>query len=229
MELRGGGGARRLRELVARPEAALRRRPGRRPRARGGRAPRRAAPGAGRPGRRRPVRARRPGQGAPRYGRGRGPRGRRRTAGGDRADAAHHRSQRGDARRSLPALDRQAARRVLGVVRVLPALGGSRRPQHPGTLRTARARLPAIAAMGFDIVYLPPIHPIGVTHRKGANNSLDPGPDDPGSPWAIGDAGGRSHRDPPRPRQHQGLRRLRRGGAQDGARGGARLRAAVQS
>ena len=44
--------------------------------------------------------------------------------------------------------------------------------------------------MGFDIVYLPPIHPIGVTHRKGANNNLEPGPDDPGSPWAIGSAEG---------------------------------------
>jgi starch synthase (maltosyl-transferring) len=55
-----------------------------------------------------------------------------------------------------------------------------------GTLRSARARLPGIAQMGFDIVYLPPIHPIGTTNRKGSNNSLTPGPDDPGSPWAIG-------------------------------------------
>jgi starch synthase (maltosyl-transferring) len=60
----------------------------------------------------------------------------------------------------------------------------------PGTLRSATARLPAIAAMGFDIVYLPPIHPIGVTHRKGPNNSLTPGKDDPGSPWAIGSKAG---------------------------------------
>ncbi len=55
-----------------------------------------------------------------------------------------------------------------------------------GTLRSARARLPGIAQMGFDIVYLPPIHPIGSTHRKGSNNALAPGPNDPGSPWAIG-------------------------------------------
>jgi starch synthase (maltosyl-transferring) len=55
-----------------------------------------------------------------------------------------------------------------------------------GTFTTAAKRLPAIAAMGFDIVYLPPIHPIGTSHRKGANNTLTPGPDDPGSPWAIG-------------------------------------------
>jgi starch synthase (maltosyl-transferring) len=60
-----------------------------------------------------------------------------------------------------------------------------------GTLKQAAERLPAIAAMGFDVAYLPPIHPIGRTHRKGPNNTLDPGPDDPGSPWAIGsEAGG---------------------------------------
>ncbi|MGH2816706.1 MAG: maltotransferase domain-containing protein, partial [Actinomycetota bacterium] len=60
-----------------------------------------------------------------------------------------------------------------------------------GTLKQAAERLPAIAAMGFDVVYLPPIHPIGNAHRKGPNNTLDPGPDDPGSPWAIGsEAGG---------------------------------------
>ncbi|MFD0368934.1 alpha-1,4-glucan--maltose-1-phosphate maltosyltransferase [Streptomyces sp. NPDC127114] len=55
-----------------------------------------------------------------------------------------------------------------------------------GTFRTAAERLPAIAAMGFDVVYLPPIHPIGVTHRKGPNNSLSASPEDVGVPWAIG-------------------------------------------
>ena len=55
-----------------------------------------------------------------------------------------------------------------------------------GFRRTATDRLPAVAAMGFDVVYLPPIHPIGHTFRKGRNNTLDPKPDDPGSPWAIG-------------------------------------------
>jgi starch synthase (maltosyl-transferring) len=60
-----------------------------------------------------------------------------------------------------------------------------------GTFRTAIERLPGVAAMGFDVVYLPPIHPIGHTNRKGRNNTLNPGPDDPGSPWAIGaEAGG---------------------------------------
>jgi starch synthase (maltosyl-transferring) len=55
-----------------------------------------------------------------------------------------------------------------------------------GTFRTAAKRLPEIAAMGFDVVYLPPIHPIGRTFRKGPNNTLDAGENDPGSPWAIG-------------------------------------------
>ncbi|MGO4341592.1 maltotransferase domain-containing protein [Pedococcus sp. 2YAF34] len=59
-----------------------------------------------------------------------------------------------------------------------------------GTLRTAAERLPAIAGMGFDVVYLTPIHPIGTTARKGPNNTLDAGPDDPGSPYAIGSPDG---------------------------------------
>ncbi|MFG2316823.1 alpha-1,4-glucan--maltose-1-phosphate maltosyltransferase [Streptomyces tendae] len=60
-------------------------------------------------------------------------------------------------------------------------------PAQPhGTFRTAARRLPAIAAMGFDVVYLPPIHPIGTTHRKGRNNTLTATADDVGVPWAIG-------------------------------------------
>ena len=66
-----------------------------------------------------------------------------------------------------------------------------------GSLRSAAKRLPAIAAMGFDVVYLPPIHPIGTAYRKGPNSPEFPGgnphdiqPDDPGSPWAIGAAAG---------------------------------------
>ncbi len=59
-----------------------------------------------------------------------------------------------------------------------------------GTLTTAAKRLDAVAAMGFDVIYLPPIHPIGEVNRKGPNNTLDPGPDDPGSPWAIGSKAG---------------------------------------
>ncbi|WP_330285810.1 alpha-1,4-glucan--maltose-1-phosphate maltosyltransferase [Streptomyces sp. NBC_00576] len=65
-------------------------------------------------------------------------------------------------------------------------------PEHPhGTFRTAARRLPAIAAMGFDVLYLPPIHPIGHTFRKGPNNTLSASAQDVGVPWAIGsEAGG---------------------------------------
>ena len=63
-------------------------------------------------------------------------------------------------------------------------------PPHSGTFRTAAARLPAIAAMGFDVVYLPPIHPIGHSFRKGPNNETESAPADVGSPWAIGAAEG---------------------------------------
>ena len=59
-----------------------------------------------------------------------------------------------------------------------------------GTFREAESRLADIAAMGFDVVYLPPIHPIGETHRKGRNNAITASPGDPGSPWAIGSAAG---------------------------------------
>jgi starch synthase (maltosyl-transferring) len=63
-------------------------------------------------------------------------------------------------------------------------------PLRGGTFRDAEARLPAIADMGFDVLYLPPVHPIGTTHRKGRNNALAAQPGDPGSPWAIGSAAG---------------------------------------
>ncbi len=66
---------------------------------------------------------------------------------------------------------------------------GRREPQG-GTLRTAMCRLEPIARMGFDVVYLPPVHPIGTTARKGRNNALHAGPGDPGSPWAIGSPDG---------------------------------------
>ena len=55
-----------------------------------------------------------------------------------------------------------------------------------GTLRDCEQRLPYVAGMGFDVLYLPPIHPIGRSFRKGKNNELGAGPDDLGSPWAIG-------------------------------------------
>lgn len=64
-------------------------------------------------------------------------------------------------------------------------------PETHGTLRGAAEFLPRIAQMGFDVVYLPPVHPIGHSFRKGRNNSPTAEPNDPGSPWAIGsEAGG---------------------------------------
>ena len=63
-------------------------------------------------------------------------------------------------------------------------------PTRSATFDEAAARLPYVASMGFDVLYLPPIHPIGRSFRKGPNNSLQPGPNDPGSPWAIGAAEG---------------------------------------
>jgi starch synthase (maltosyl-transferring) len=64
-------------------------------------------------------------------------------------------------------------------------------PARHGTFKDVEARLPYIAEMGFDVLYLPPIHPIGRAFRKGPNNTLDAKPNDPGSPWGIGgEAGG---------------------------------------
>ena len=63
-------------------------------------------------------------------------------------------------------------------------------PTRSATFAEASALLPRIADLGFDVVYLPPIHPIGATHRKGRNNALVAAAGDPGSPWAIGSAEG---------------------------------------
>ena len=59
-------------------------------------------------------------------------------------------------------------------------------PGRPGTFRDVEARLDYVAGMGFDVLYLPPIHPIGVAYRKGQNSSLNASAGDPGCPWAIG-------------------------------------------
>ncbi len=70
-------------------------------------------------------------------------------------------------------------------------------PRSCGTLRDCEARLDYAAEMNFDVVYLPPVHPIGKVNRKGHNNSIAAEPDDPGSPWAIGsDEGGHKAIDP---------------------------------
>ena len=63
-------------------------------------------------------------------------------------------------------------------------------PGRQGNFQDCIQRLPEIGAMGFDVIYLPPIHPIGRSFRKGKNNSLTAGPQDPGSPWAIGNEQG---------------------------------------
>jgi starch synthase (maltosyl-transferring) len=63
-------------------------------------------------------------------------------------------------------------------------------PGRHGTFRDVEDRLADVAAMGFEVLYLPPIHPIGRAFRKGRNNTPAAGPDDPGSPWAIGGAEG---------------------------------------
>jgi starch synthase (maltosyl-transferring) len=79
---------------------------------------------------------------------------------------------------------------------MFPRSGGTD-PNRSATFREAESALPRIAAMAFDVLYLPPIHPIGHTHRKGRNNTLTPEPDDVGSPWAIGsEAGGHTAVEP---------------------------------
>jgi starch synthase (maltosyl-transferring) len=63
-------------------------------------------------------------------------------------------------------------------------------PRSWGGLKGVERQLPKLAELGFDVIYLPPIHPIGHTNRKGRDNALVAGPDDPGSPWAIGNQTG---------------------------------------
>ena len=86
------------------------------------------------------------------------------------------------------AVDRQKAR-FSSWYEMFPRSCSGKENQH-GTFKNCETRLPYIAEMGFDVLYLPPIHPIGHTHRKGKNNAIQAGPDDPGSPWAIGAAEG---------------------------------------
>lgn len=108
------------------------------------------------------------------------------------------------AERPLMTLRSASAEQVLHVDRTRAGVGawyeffprseGARRLKdgtvRSGTFRTAAKRLPEVAAMGFDVIYLVPIHPIGTTNRKGRNNTLVAEPGDPGSPYAIGAAEG---------------------------------------
>jgi starch synthase (maltosyl-transferring) len=92
-------------------------------------------------------------------------------------------------------VDREAAR-FAAWYELFPRSQG-RVPGRHGTWDDAIARLDDIRAMGFDVVYLPPIHPVGHTKRKGRNNALEARPEDPGSPWAIGsDRGGHTAIEP---------------------------------
>jgi len=102
------------------------------------------------------------------------------------------RSAADPAGRAQGALDEARAQGALDEARAQGALTSSH-----GTFKDVERRLPAIAEMGFDVLYLPPIHPIGHTNRKGANNATAAGPDEPGSPWAIGsEEGGHKSIDP---------------------------------
>jgi starch synthase (maltosyl-transferring) len=89
----------------------------------------------------------------------------------------------------LPLIVDRPAARAGAWYEMVPRSQG-RIPGRHGTFDDCIARLPEIAALGFDVVYLTPIHPIGRTNRKGRNNALQAAPDDPGSPYAIGSAEG---------------------------------------
>jgi len=98
---------------------------------------------------------------------------------------------RGDMTRSVPVpvvADRPRAR-AGAWYEMVPRSQGAVKGRH-GTFDDCIARLPEIAALGFDVVYLPPIHPIGTTNRKGRNNAVKAQPGDPGSPYAIGSPDG---------------------------------------
>ena len=103
------------------------------------------------------------------------------------AEAVAESDPRGDLTRStaVPAIVDRPQARAGAWYEMVPRSQGTVPGKH-GTFEDCIARLPEIAALGFDVVYLPPIHPIGMTNRKGKNNSLKAAPDDPGSPYAIG-------------------------------------------
>jgi starch synthase (maltosyl-transferring) len=96
----------------------------------------------------------------------------------DRSDATRYRHE-------LELIVDRPAARFAAWYEIFPRSQGTD-PTRGATFREAEARLPAIAGMGFDVLYMTPIHPIGHTKRKGPNNTLVAGPSDPGSPYAIG-------------------------------------------
>ena len=100
----------------------------------------------------------------------------------DRSDATRYRHE-------LQLIVDRPAARFAAWYEIFPRSQGTD-PDRGATFREAEARLPAIASMGFDTLYMTPIHPIGTTNRKGPNNTLVAGPNDPGSPYAIGSPAG---------------------------------------
>ena len=100
----------------------------------------------------------------------------------DRGDATRYRHE-------LQLIVDRPAARFAAWYEIFPRSQGTD-PNRSATFREAEVRLPAIAAMGFDTLYMTPIHPIGTTNRKGPNNTLVAGPHDPGSPYATGSAVG---------------------------------------
>ena len=100
----------------------------------------------------------------------------------DRSRAVRYRTE-------LPLVADRERARFSSWYELFPRSAGSEPGKH-GTFRDVEARLPAIAEMGFDVLYFPPIHPIGRVQRKGRNNALTTEPGDVGSPWAIGSTEG---------------------------------------
>ena len=153
------------------------------------------------------------------------------AADGARDGGADGRGRRPAVPRAQPrdAGGRGADRRALRLlVRAVPAQP-ERRPRAARHLpRRDRAGCRASRAMGFDVLYFPPIHPIGTAYRKGRNNTLTPGPDDPGSPYAIGARRAGTTRIASGTRHPRGLPRAARGGGGARAGAGARLRHPVQ-
>jgi starch synthase (maltosyl-transferring) len=86
----------------------------------------------------------------------------------------------------IPRVDAERERARIGAWYEMFPRSASPDPCRPGTFADCAERLPYVADMGFDVLYLPPVHPIGATHRKGPNNTPTAAPGDPGSPWGIG-------------------------------------------
>ncbi len=143
---------------------------------------------------------------------------------GDLADRYPDRTLATRFGRELPVVvDRERAR--FGAWYELFPRSCSSEPGRHGTFKDVEERLPYVAAMGFDVLYLPPIHPIGRTHRKGRNNATVAEPEDVGSPWAIGAAEGGHKAVHPAAGDARGFRRPGpvRPGPRDRDRAGHRL------